>query len=77
MHGTYIKIVDGQQAKMSNIFTNTKLKLLKTGVFYEIDITVIILCICWFKKSLQFSFMYDISEFYSLVLFLKFTTLQT
>jgi len=46
MHGTYIKIVDGQQAKMS-IFNNTKLKLLKTGVFYEIDITINILCICW------------------------------
>jgi hypothetical protein len=41
MHGTYIKIVDGQQATKS-IFNNTKLKLLETGVFYEIDISVII-----------------------------------
>jgi len=48
MHGTYIKIVDGQQAKMS-IFNNTKLKLLETGVFYERDITVNILYICWSK----------------------------
>jgi hypothetical protein len=31
MHGTTIKIIDAQQAKLRNNYKNTKLKLLKTN----------------------------------------------
>jgi hypothetical protein len=31
MHGTTIKIIDAQQAKLRNDYKNTKLKLLKTN----------------------------------------------
>jgi len=31
MHGTTIKIIDAQQAKLTYIYKNTKLKLLKTN----------------------------------------------
>ena len=31
MHGATIKVVNAQQAKLQNIFKNTKLKLLKTN----------------------------------------------
>jgi hypothetical protein len=31
MHGTTIKIIDAQQAKLRNTYKNTKLKLLKTN----------------------------------------------
>ena len=31
MHGTTIKVIDAQQAKLTNIYKNTKFKLLKTN----------------------------------------------
>ena len=31
MHGTYIKTAETQQAKLHNVYKNTKLKLLKTN----------------------------------------------
>ena len=31
MHGATIKVIDAQQAKLTNIYKNTKFKLLKTN----------------------------------------------
>ena len=36
MHGTGVKITDAQQAKIYNMYKNTKLKLLKTTTVYVI-----------------------------------------
>jgi len=51
MHGTYIKVLEGEQARMYNIYTNMKLKLLKVGELMVYKIVLIyMLCICWSGK---------------------------
>ena len=40
MHGVTMKIIEAQQAKLCNIYKNTRLKLLKTK------------CISWTRKGL-------------------------
>jgi hypothetical protein len=40
MHGTTVKIIEAQQAKVCNTHKNTKLKLLKTNHHYHHHISV-------------------------------------
>ena len=42
MHGEKIKVINAKQAKMSNIYKNTKYKLLKTNAAI------------WYNKRVQF-----------------------